>query len=47
MIFGLSQFKTLVFNEVNFIGTKFCPYDFWGKRMVLGKKKPDYTKYVT
>ena len=29
MIFGLSKFKTLVFNELNFIGTFFCPYDFW------------------
>jgi len=40
MIFGLSKFKTLVFNELNFIGTFFCPYDFWEKRMVLGKKSP-------
>jgi len=40
MIFGLSNFKTLVFNELNFIGTKFCPYDFCSIQAVLGKKSP-------
>ena len=29
MIFVLPNFKTLIFNVLKFIGTKFCPYDFW------------------